>query len=599
MVVGGRSLAEPRLSPDGSCVVVHVRDSAGPRLVRIDFGDDALRAGPEVVLTVDPPIVGVHPSGGGSWGWWPDGSAIIYVASAGLYRVSRSGGVGTLVASTPVDGTLTSPVVSPDGERLACVIESDEAQAVGIIDGATGVIDVVAAGDPTLFRMDPTWRIDGTLTWHEWESPSMPWDRARLVTRMPDGTIVSAHTDGAPAQPTWSSNGEHLAFVADSLDGWRNVFVDDRPLLGGGVGERFEHGMQSWGPGQRSWCWSPDGARLAFVRNEGGFARLCVAELATGAVTELGKAWHLGLSWATTAGGLDRIAAIRTGGVTPAQLVVYESSADHASVRHTVARGPVGGWEELGLPEPEVVHWLSADGTELHGRIFTPKGAHGGVMVSMHGGPTDQTTVTFSTRFAYWLCQGWTIFTPDHRGSTGWGRSYQQAMNEQWGVLDVEDTADGVRHFIRSGRFDATKLVITGGSAGGFAALHLLGRHADFFTCGVVLYPVTDLAELDATTHRFERFYNQTLVGPTERYAERSPVSHAASLRKPLLLLHGDADPVVSAEHSRSFAAVARAAGAEVELVIYEGEGHGWKRSETTVNELERTITFLALHCPQ
>jgi dipeptidyl aminopeptidase/acylaminoacyl peptidase len=605
MVVGGRTLAEPRLSPDGSCVVVHVRDGAGPRLVRIDLGDGTVAAGPEVVVTVDPPVTSVHPSGGGSWTWWPDGSALVYVASTGLHVVPRSGGAAALLANAPDGAGFVSPTVAPDGRHVAVIVESDEAQAVAIIECATGSLEIVASGDAGVFRMDPTFRPDGALTWHQWEAPSMPWDQSLIVTRFADGAMVIDAADGAPAQPAWSPDGSQLAVVADSIDGWRNVMINGQPVVAAGRGEPFEHGMPSWGAGQRSWCWSPNGAHVAFVRNEAGFARLCVADVATGVVRELGKAWHLGLSWSITSSGGERLAAIRTGGVTPAQLVVYDLTApslrspSRSSVRRTVARGPVGGWEELDLPEPEVVHWSAADGTAIHGRIFTPASAHGGVLVSMHGGPTDQTTVTFSPRFAFWLSEGWTIFTPDHRGSTGWGRDYQQAMNGEWGALDVTDTAEGVRGFVAAGRFDPTRIVVTGGSAGGFCALHLLLRHPELFCCGVALYPVTDLAELDATTHRFERFYNRALVGPVERYAERSPMSLAASLQRPLLLLHGDADLVVSADQSRSFAAAARAEGADVEIAIYEGEGHGWKRPETTVDELDRTVAFLSRHCPE
>lgn len=609
MVVGGRTLAEPRLSPDGTFVVFHVRDGAGPRLVRIDLGDGVLTPGPEVVVTVDPPVVGVHPSGGGSWAWFPDGSALVYVASAGLYVVARSGGVATLVTPTPDGASFVSPAVSPDGRRVAVILESEEAQAVAVVDLQTGALDVVASGDAGVFRMDPTWRADSALTWHQWEAPSMPWDQARIVTRTDDGAIVTVTADGAPAQPAWSADGTQLGVIADSVDGWRNVMIDGRPFIDAGSGERMEHATASWGPGQRMWCWSPDGTRVAFVRNEGGFAKVCVADVATGTVTELGKAWHFGLSWAANLKGGERLAAIRTGGVTPAQLVVYDMAGPTGPggsvgpvvpvVRRTVARGPVGGWEELGLPEPEVVHWSSADGAEVHGRVYTPAVAHGGVLVSMHGGPTDQTTVTFSPRFAFWLSEGWTIFTPDHRGSTGWGRTHQQAMNGRWGKIDVSDTADGVRHFVESGRFDPARIVITGGSAGGFCALHLLLVHPALFCCGVVLYPVTDLAELDATTHRFERFYNRSLIGPAEHYAERSPVFRASELARPLLLLHGDADLVVSVGQSRAFAAAAREAGADVEIAIYEGEGHGWKRPETTVNELERTVAFLDRHCPR
>ena len=600
MVVSGRTLAEPRLSPDGLCVVFHARDGTGPKLVRVDLGDGPLDVGPEVVITVDPQVVGVHPSGGGSWAWLPDSSGVVYVASTGLFTVGRNGGTASLVSTSPESpesGAFVSPAVSFDGSQIAVIIESDESQAVAIVERHTGAWNVVAAGDPGVFRGDPTWRSDGALTWHQWDAPSMPWDRSRLVTLTVDG-LLDVGVDAAPAQPAWSPDGR-LGWIGDTDSGWRNVCVDGRPLVALGLGERFEHAMPSWGPGQRSWCWSPDGSHVAFSRNEAGFGRLCVADLATGAIVHLGKAWHIGLSWTETSTGRVRIAAIRSGGVTPPQVVVYDGPSTVAPTdRRSVARGPVGGWEQLGLPEPEVVDWTAADGTAVHGRIFTPAEAHGGVLVSMHGGPTDQTTVTFSAKFAFWLSEGWTIFTPDHRGSTGWGRAYQQAMNERWGELDVSDTADGVRHFVGNGRFDASRLVITGGSAGGFCALHLLLRHPDLFRCGVVLYPVTDLAALDATTHRFERFYNRVLVGPTERYVERSPVTHAAALRRPLLLFHGDADSVVSVSQSQSFAAAAVEGGTTVEIAIFAGEGHGWKRPETTVTELEMTVAFLARHCP-
>ncbi len=607
MVVAGRTLAEPRLSPDGLSVVFHVRDAAGTRLARIDLGAGPLTVGPEVVITVDPPVVGVHPSGGGSWTWLPDSSGVVYVAADGLFVVDRTGGVGSVLAPADGLGAFVSPTVSVDGTQVAVIVESDEAQAVAIVDRRTGVVYIVAAGDPGVFRMDPAWRGDGALTWQQWEAPSMPWDRARLVTFTSDSAFDhhgNSYVDAAPAQPAWSVDGR-LGCIGDTEAGWRNVWANGRPV---GGGERFEHGMPSWGPGQRSWCWSPDASQVAFVRNEEGFARLCVADTSgdtvglvgiVGFVSELGKAWHIGLSWSTTSTGRERIAAVRSGGVTPPQVVVYDGPGPAAPTdRWTVARGPVGGWEQLGLPEPEVVDWLAGDGATIHGRIFTPADAHGGVLVSMHGGPTDQTTVTFSPRFAFWLAEGWTIFTPDHRGSTGWGRTYQQAMNERWGELDVSDTAEGVQHFVRNGRFDASRLVVTGGSAGGFCALHLLLRHPEIFRCGVVLYPVTDLAGLDATTHRFERFYNRVLVGPVERYGERSPLTHAASLRRPLLLMHGDADPVVSVGQSRDFAAAAVASGATVEIAIFDGEGHGWKRPETTITELEMTVAFLARHCP-
>ena len=444
MVVAGRVLAEPRLSPDASAVVVHVREGSGARLVRIDLGSGPQSApGPETVVVFDPPVAGVHPSGGGSWNWFPDGRSLVYVAGSKLYSVDAIGGVGVLLAVPPEGFWFTSPAVSPNGRFVAVMIENDESQAAALVHlEPVGRLEIVAFGDPGVFRMDPAWSTSGALSWHEWEAPSMPWDRASIVTRHVDGSVTVINA-GAPAQPQWSPDGTRLGHVADSEAGWRNVAIDGRPVVGGGAGEAFEHAIPSWGSGQRSWCWSPDSTRVAFVRNEAGFARLCVADATTGATTELGKAWHIGLSWARSTAGHERIAAIRTGGVTPPQLVVYDLSAD--PMRVTVARGGVGGWEAFDLPEPEVLHWTAGDGAALHGRFYMSRRPHGGTIVSLHGGPTDQTTVTFNTRYSYWLSHGWSVFVPDHRGSTGWGRTYQQAMNGRWGELDTSDCADGLR----------------------------------------------------------------------------------------------------------------------------------------------------------
>ena len=661
MVVAGRTLAEPRLSPDATCVVTHVRDGAGSRLIRIDLGDGPrVRVGIEVQVTFDPPIVGVHPFGGGSWTWLPDGSGIVYVCTAGLAIVARSGGVGRIVAAAPGGARFVSPTVSPDGSVVAVIVETDETQSValvalsGLADPAAhadvgfsqAAVSTVADGDSAVFRMDPDWGAEASdgsgksLVWHEWRARQMPWDNSTIVRVQIDGNgsenapflatwtrfspdldaEVHEHRTAVPVmvgQPRFSPDGTRLGFVFDGSTGWANVCIDGRPVVADGAGEAFEHAMASWGPGQRSWCWSPDGASVAFVRNEGGFATLCMAGSGSGAgsVRQLGRAWHIGVSWGRTPTGAERIAAIRTGGVTPPQLVVYDLSGptDEAGTagmagmvaRTVVARGPVGGWEELGLPEPEVVHWLAVDGAPLHGRLYPAMASADaglasppGVIVSCHGGPTDQNTVTFNPRFAYWMAQGWSVFVPDHRGSTGWGRDFQQAMNGRWGDMDVSDVADGVRWLIGIGRVDASRVVAMGGSAGGFCALHLLVRYSSLFACGVALYPVTDLAELDATTHRFERFYSATIVGPTTRYRSRSPITNAAALRRPLLLMHGDADPVVTIGQSRSYLVGTLPGGADVDLVVFEGEGHGWKKPETTVDELQRIDAFLYRHCP-
>ena len=175
-------------------------------------------------------------------------------------------------------------------------------------------------------------------------------------------------------------------------------------------------------------------------------------------------------------------------------------------------------------------------------------------------------------------------------------RPHARAMRGRWGDIDVTDCADGVRHAIALRWADPARIVMMGGSAGGLTTLHLLARFGDLFAGGIVLYPVTDLDALDATTHRYEKHYNASLVGTrTEAlYAERSPITHVTLITAPLLILHGDADPVVGIDQSRAIAEQLTALGRDVELVIYEGEGHGWRKPETRIDEINRIDTFLA-----
>jgi acetyl esterase/lipase len=668
LVGSDRPLTEPKLSPDGLTITFSTSTANGTALIGINLpeGAELSSFGPETVLTVDPPIAGAHPSGGGSYNWLPDSSGLIYVAkSGGLYEIDRAGSFGRLVVAAPEAARLWSPRISPDGKLIAFVIDDEATQSIGVAfrtSGSAGEIALIAGGlagasldsqDPQNhrdltsntadFRCDPAWGPDGLLAWHEWSDPHMPWDESRIVcTRITvkEATEPAVHvgpieriagsTELSTSQPRFSSTGA-LGWL-DDRSGYRNVHIrstvdsstDTTPADVTPVDEPFEHGGPTWGPGNRSWCWSPDGNEVAFVRNEGGFARLCLADVpgsqpvesgdsasksqdpATHGASaakdptvptfrELARAVHLGVSWATTPRGMSRIAAVRSGGKTPTQLVVYDVASGD---RTTVARGPVGAYDGFTIPEPEVISWKATDGTTIHGRIYRPENTtHPTPMiVSVHGGPTDQNLVTFNPRFVHWLGQGWSILVPDYRGSTGWGREYTRAMRGRWGEIDVTDCADGVNHAVAHGWADPARIVIMGGSAGGLTALHLLARFGELFAGGIVLYPVTDLDALDATTHRYEKYYNATLIGTRTDalYAERSPITHVSRITKPLLILHGDADPVVGVDQSRAVADQLTALGRDVQLVVYQGEGHGWRKPETRIDEINRIDAFLA-----
>jgi dipeptidyl aminopeptidase/acylaminoacyl peptidase len=407
-------------------------------------------------------------------------------------------------------------------------------------------------------------------------------------------TVVAGGDDIAVQQPRYASTGA-LGYLGDE-SGWLNVRGAGAGVDRALVEEACEHGGPSWGPGQRSFAWSSDGATVAVCRNEGGFGSLAVVDVASGARRELARGVHGGLSWAG-----DRLAAVRSGARTPGRIVVHHGVG--LENRLVVAQGPPAGFDGAGLVEPEVVSWRGDDDAEIPGRLYRPTvSPHEPLplIAWVHGGPTDQMEVVFNARIAFWVDRGWAVLVPDHRGSTGHGRAFTQALAGRWGELDVSDVAAGLRTAAREGWGHPRRLVAMGGSAGGYTVLNLLATFPECCAAGVDLYGVADLNELDETTHRFEAHYLHSLVGPlpdaAEAYRDRSPVNRLDAIIAPLLILQGGDDPVVPLAQSQAVADGLRQRGRAVELHVYEGEGHGWSRPETVIDELERTEAFLTRH---
>ncbi|NCD16420.1 MAG: S9 family peptidase, partial [Actinobacteria bacterium] len=187
------------------------------------------------------------------------------------------------------------------------------------------------------------------------------------------------------------------------------------------------------------------------------------------------------------------------------------------------------------------------------------------------------------------------VLDVNHRGSTGYGRAFRDALRGQWGVADIADIAAGVTALVERGLVDGARVAIRGGSAGGYAVLRALTA-TDVFAAGTSRYGIADLALLAGDTHKFESRYVDGLVGPwpeaADTYRERSPLYHLDRLHAPVLLLQGEDDAVVPPNQAHQMAEAIRRAGGEVELVLYPGEGHGFRRAETTRDALARELAF-------
>jgi dipeptidyl aminopeptidase/acylaminoacyl peptidase len=528
---------------------------------------------PVTIVTADTGV-------GGGWCWASDDELVVAGSDGSLASVSADGGV---LRTLSRDGRAFAPAVSVRGE-VAFGLERDDACDIATVplDGSQWPQRVSHAD----YAWDPAWSPDGReLAWHEWNLPNMPWDSSRIVVRDDDGKPRIVADAPACGQPRFAPHGGSLAYIREN-----QLWVDDAPVLD----EGYEHAEPSWGPGARSYAWSPDGEQIAWNRNEQGFGRLVIGAPGRKSARELSKGWHRGIAW-----DANGIVCVRTGAVTPGYIVVL---APNGSARRAIARGPVGGFERTSLVEPKPVTWKSGTAT-VHGLLWRPAAAapeRPPLLVSVHGGPTGQGLADWNPRIQYYVQRGWAVLQPNYRGSTGYGIEYRRALEGRWGERDVADTVAGIKHAVKEGWADSQRVTLMGGSAGGLTVLNVAALHPDLVHAVVALYPVTDLIELDATTHRFESGYNQTLVGglpaARETWINNSPMTHAAKIRAPVLLLHGSADKAVVPSQSARIELILQRAGTIVERHVYEGEGHGWRRADTLIDELTRTTTFLAAH---
>ncbi|HEX5095759.1 MAG TPA: hypothetical protein VFX21_07100, partial [Acidimicrobiia bacterium] len=311
MLTRSRTVADPRWSPSGAL------------LGWVDGYDGRSDV---VVMPADgssPPIVVTGDCGaGGGWAWVSDDELVVGAANGRLVLVSAEGGV---IRELTQDHRAFSPSVSVRGEVAFSLERADACDIATVpLDGSAWPVRVSDAS----YAWDPAWSPDGReLAWHEWDLPAMSWDQSRIVVRDDDGKTRVVADAPACGQPRWSVDGK-LAYIASNL-----LHVDGAPLLE----ESFEHAEPAWGPGARSYAWSPDGSELAWCRNEDGFGRLVIGKIGRKSARELSKGWHRGIAW-----GDDGIVCVRSGGVTPSQVVVL---APNGSARRTIARGPVGGFE--------------------------------------------------------------------------------------------------------------------------------------------------------------------------------------------------------------------------------------------------------------
>ncbi len=465
----------------------------------------------------------------------------------------------------------------------------------------------LAAGvdSPPDFLLDQQLSPDGTrLAWVSWNHPNMAWHGTWLRTARvaPDGSltdevVVAGGEAESVEQPAWLDD-DTLLFLSDRT-GWSNFYRADVSGPAASVAAVTEHdveyGCPRWVPDLASYDVLPDG-RVATTRSVGGRRLLAVLDPASGEVADVPT-------------GLDFVGEVHA--IDAARVVIGTGSAmsPTQTVVVTLADGaldPVGPGEDPDpglVSPPELVVWPLPEGGTANGFLYRPRnGDHAApegtlppLIVTIHGGPTSAALPGFSKARAFWTSRGFAVLDVNHGGSTGFGRAFRERLEGEWGVVDVADILAGVRHLAEAGVVDGDRVLTRGGSAGGYTTLALL-TGSDAFRAGCSLFGVSDVAALARDTHKLESRYAWRLVAPWPEgeslYAERSPIHHLDRLHTPLLILQGADDRVVPPSQAETMADALRAQGLPVAMIVFDGEGHGFRKPENLIRSLEAELSF-------
>lgn len=597
-----------------------LRGPLGPVLVFAEDSDQRLYA-------MEPPAPDVAGASDA------DAGASSSAGGSGSGSGSGSGTVPRPITPKPAAGhelRYADPVPSPGGDRVVCVRESHTPQGIRrhVVEvRLTGEVRELVGGSDFLAFPRPS--PDGRhLAWIAWDHPAMPWTATvlRVGDVLPDGSVAGVRDVlGGPGvsvlQPEWGPDGTLYA-ATDESGFWNLVSLGvggqrpARPLC-----PRVEEfAGPLWELGYSWYAVLGDG-RLACLHGT-DTTTLSVLDSLTGQLTALGD--PPGAS--ETAPAASRGAAGSTLRSGAAGLTAWDASltadgallagvAGSASSRWgltvvdadtgATVRRPAAGVapDPAVLPQPYAVELPSVGGRVVHANVYPPRnpavvappGTLPPYVVVVHGGPTGHSPMVADVSVAYWTSRGLGVLDVNYGGSSGYGRAYRDVLDEQWGIVDVEDVAAAATALADRGVADGSRLVIRGGSAGGWTVLSALTRTTTF-AAGASYYGVAELERFAADTHDFESRYLDHLIGTLpehrDRYVERAPLSNIAGLSCPVLLLQGADDKIVPPSQAEMFRDGLAARAIPHAYLLFEGEAHGFRRAATVIASAEAELSF-------
>jgi dipeptidyl aminopeptidase/acylaminoacyl peptidase len=585
--------------------------------------------------------------------WSPDGKTIVFVTNISgrnnLWMVPAEGGWPTQL--TVSDQRQMAPAWSPDGKWIAYMsdYDGDEQWDIFLVSPKTGKV-LNLTNTREIAEEYPIWSQDGRyLAYTIKPKNSSVYEIDVYDTLMRE---VKHITTGTPADkvnddPVWSRDGKWIVYTQEQAKGTdSNIFIVEvasgkSTLLTPHQGEQLFHandispdgnkvlltsnaangyenvGLLDISSKQINWLtkdkweihgenFSPDGKHVTWTANVDGNTDIYLHDLQTGKTTAL--ALPKGLNepagqFPFTSDG-TRLLYFHTGPNAPGDLWVYQlATGKSQQVTHSL----LAGIRPEDMVEPFLVHYPSKDGKwTISAFVYVPfnmqRNGTNAAIVYVHGGPTSQTVNGFNRFIQYMANQGYIVVAPNYRGSTGYGKEFQQANLFDMGGGDLQDVLSAADWIKQTGFVDPKKVVLMGGSYGGYMTMMGVTKAPELWAAGVPIVPFVNwFTEIQNEDPVLQQSDLATMGDPEKNkdlFHDRSPIFFVDQIKAPLLLLAGGNDPRCPKSEAQQVVDAIKKRGGVAEYKVYENEGHGFARVENQIDAYKRVADFVKAHVP-
>ncbi len=586
--------------------------------------------------------------------WSPDGKTVAFISNLSgrnnLWLVPADGGWPTQL--TVSDQRQTSPTWSPDGKWIAYAsdYDGDEQWDIFLVSPKTGQV-VNITNTREIAEEDPIWSPDGrylAYTVKPKTSSVFEIDVYDVVLREVKHVTTGTAKDLFNFEPIWSADGKYIFYSQSQAKGTdSNIFVADvaagtstlltshkgeaiyqaddvspdgkHLLITSNAGNGYENaGLLETASKKIHWLteekwevsgakFTPDGKSLLYTANVDGNVEIYLCEIGSAKSQALplpkGLNRPSGNGEPFTRDG-SRILYLHTGPTAPGDLWVY-TLADGKSQQLT--HSLVGGVRAEDMVEPYLVHYPSKDGKwTISAFVYVPynlprNGEHPAI-VFVHGGPTSQTMNNFNRFVQYVANQGYLVIAPNYRGSTGYGKEFQQANLFDMGGGDLQDVLAAADWIKQTGYVDPKKVILMGGSYGGYLTMMGVTKAPEMWAAGVPIVPFVNwFTEIQNEDPVLQQSDLATMGDPVKNkslYEDRSPINFVDQIKAPLYLLAGGNDPRCPNTEAQQVVDAIKKRGGVVEYKVYGNEGHGFARVENQIDAYKRVADFVKAHVP-